>query len=107
MRDVGSGFDITIIITYLDHRNQISHEIFSSYLTPFNQCLQQAVQAGVHDLSTPPGLMTLDKEVARQAETLAYLQDFRLMMFITLSAVPMTLLLSAPAKNSQSVLGMD
>jgi len=37
--------------------------------------------------------MAIDAEVMRQASTLAYLQDFRLMMWITLSALPLILLL--------------
>jgi DHA2 family multidrug resistance protein len=44
--------------------------------------------------------MKLDREVVRQASILAYLQDYRLMIFITLPAAPMTLLLWAPAKRT-------
>ncbi|WP_342244550.1 DHA2 family efflux MFS transporter permease subunit [Pseudomonas sp. OTU5201] len=107
MRNVGSGIGISIVITYLGHRTQFNHEVFTSYLTPFNQSLQQAVQAGVYHLGTPEGLMKLDREVTRQASTLAYLQDFRLMMFITLIAVPMTLLLRAPGRSAQPAPVMD
>ncbi|MBU3739756.1 MAG: EmrB/QacA family drug resistance transporter, partial [Rhodoferax sp.] len=55
--------------------------------------VQQAVQLGAVQLGTPAGLMAIDGEVTRQAATLAYLQDFRLMMWITLSAIPLILLL--------------
>ncbi|MDH4565239.1 DHA2 family efflux MFS transporter permease subunit [Pseudomonas sp. BN414] len=106
LRNVGSGIGISIVITYLGHRTQINHEVFSSYLTPFSQPLQQAVQAGAYNLNTPAGLMTLDRDVTRQASTLAYLQDFRLMMFITLAAIPMTLFLRA-GRRSKPELVMD
>ncbi|MDT4812283.1 hypothetical protein FQZ97_452420 [compost metagenome] len=107
LRNVGSGIGISIVITYLWHRTQINHEVFASYLTPFHQPLQHAVQAGVYDLDTVAGLMKLDREVARQASTLAYLQDFRLMMFITLAAVPLTLLLQAPDRNAKPPLASE
>ena len=42
----------------------------------------------------------LDAEVNRQAATLAYLQDFRLMMWVAVAAAPLLLLLRAPAKGS-------
>ena len=58
------------------------------------------MEAGAIDLSTPQGLSALDAEVNRQAATLAYLQDFRLMMWVTLAATPLLLLLRAPAKGS-------
>lgn len=38
----------------------------------------------------------LNGEVTRQAAMLAYLQDFRLMMFLTLAVIPMIVLLRAP-----------
>ena len=42
----------------------------------------------------------LNNEVNRQASTLAYLQDFRLMMWITLATLPMILLLRGPEKKA-------
>lgn len=39
-------------------------------------------------------------EVTRQAATLAYLQDFRLMMWIMLAAISLIVLLRAPLKRA-------
>ena len=63
---------------------------------------RQAAEAGAYNLSTPQGLATINAEVTRQAATLAYLQDFRLMMWITLAAVPLIALLRAPATQAVS-----
>ncbi len=60
---------------------------------PFSMPLRQAVEQGAADLSSPQGLMALDGLVDRQAATLACLQDFRLMMGVTLAALPLLLLL--------------
>jgi len=40
--------------------------------------------------------------VTRQAEALAYLQDFRLMMWVTLIALPLVLLLKGTNKQAQA-----
>jgi len=45
------------------------------------------------------GLMAVNAEITRQAATLAYSQDFRLMMWVTLCAIPLILLLRNPVKN--------
>ena len=45
----------------------------------------------------PQGLAAINAEVTRQAASLAYLQDFRLMMWITLAAIPLIVLPRAPA----------
>lgn len=96
MRNIGSSIGISVVITYLAQRTQINHAAFVDYLNPFSLALRQAVESGTYDLSTPQGLLVLNGEVTRQAATLAYLQDFRLMMWITLIAIPLIALLRAP-----------
>lgn len=55
------------------------------------------------DLGTPLGLSLVDAQVTRQAATLAYLQDFRLMMWVTLSAIPLLFLLRPPQRKNGGV----
>ncbi|MDO9179623.1 MAG: DHA2 family efflux MFS transporter permease subunit [Agitococcus sp.] len=95
-RNLGSSIGISVVITYLAQHVQINHAAFAEAVNPFNMALSQAVDAGTYSLSTPEGLAALDSEVNRQAATLAYLQDFRLMMWISLAALPMILLLRGP-----------
>ncbi|WP_044872424.1 DHA2 family efflux MFS transporter permease subunit [Pseudomonas sp. LFM046] len=99
-RNVGSGIGISVVISYLAQRTQINHAVFSDFVTPFNQALVQATENGAIDLSTPAGLVALNVEVTRQAAILAYLQDFRLMMFVTLASLPLLLLLRKPPKTA-------
>jgi DHA2 family multidrug resistance protein len=99
-RNVGSGIGISVVISYLAQRTQINHAVFSDFVTPFNQALVQATENGAIDLSTPAGLVALNVEVTRQAAILAYLQDFRLMMFVTLASLPLLLLLRRPPKTA-------
>ncbi|HEY0663557.1 MAG TPA: DHA2 family efflux MFS transporter permease subunit [Thiobacillaceae bacterium] len=100
MRNIGSSIGISLVVTYLAQRTQANHAAFADYLSPFSLALSQASEAGVYDLSSVQGLAALNGEVTRQAATLAYLQDFRLMMWITLAAVPLVFLLRGPAGRS-------
>ncbi|HEY0664244.1 MAG TPA: DHA2 family efflux MFS transporter permease subunit [Thiobacillaceae bacterium] len=97
MRNIGSSIGISVVVTYLAQRTQANHAAFANDINPFNLALRQATEAGVYNLTTPQGLAAINGEVTRQAATLAYLQDFRLMMWITLAALPLILLLRAPA----------
>ncbi|MNV77109.1 hypothetical protein D3C71_1705050 [compost metagenome] len=97
MRNIGSSIGISVVITYLAQRTQMNHEVFASYITPFNTGLQQGMGAAA--LMTPKGLAMLNGEVTRQASLLAYLQDFRLMMWVSLCAVPLVVLLRAPGRS--------
>ena len=71
-------------------------ETFADYINPFSLPLRQAIEAGAYSLSSPQGLAAINAEVTRQAAMLAYLQDFRLMMWVTLAAVPLVFLLRPP-----------
>jgi DHA2 family multidrug resistance protein len=103
MRNIGSSIGISVVITNLAQNMQTNHAAFSEYINPFSLPLRQAVEAGVYQLNTEQGLLAINSEVTRQAATLAYLQDFRLMMWITLCAVPLILLLRSPAKKPSAV----
>jgi DHA2 family multidrug resistance protein len=98
MRNIGSSIGISVVITYLAQRTQANHAAFADSINPFNLALRRAVEVGAVNLSTPEGLSAINAEVTRQAATLAYLQDFRLMMFVTLSALPLIFLLGKPAR---------
>lgn len=93
VRSIGSSIGISLVITYLAQQTQVNHAMLSGHIDPLRLPVQQAVQLGAVQLGTPAGLMAIDGEVTRQAATLAYLQDFRLMMWITLCAIPLILLL--------------
>ncbi len=100
VRNIGSSIGISVVITYLSQRTQANHAALADYVNPFSLPLRQAVESGAYNLASPQGLAAIDGEVTRQAATLAYLQDFRLMMFITLAAIPLIVLLRAPARRA-------
>lgn len=99
MRNIGSSIGISVVITYLAQRTQVNHAAFADYINPFSIALRQATESGAMNIVTPEGLAMINAEVTRQAATLAYLQDFRLMMWVTLAAVPLLFLLKAPPKT--------
>ena len=62
-------------------------------LRPDNPLAQAPYLAAPFSLSTPSGIEALNAEVTRQAAMVAYVDDFRLIMWIALAAVPLLLLL--------------
>jgi DHA2 family multidrug resistance protein len=102
MRNIGSSIGISIVISYLAQRVQINHAAYADYIDLSRLPLQQAVESGAIDLASPQGLARVNQLLNQQAATLAYLQDFRLMMWITLAAMPLLLLLRQPARTQPS-----
>jgi MFS transporter, DHA2 family, multidrug resistance protein len=99
MRNIGSSIGISLVISYLAHRMQVNHAALAGTITPTNLALRHAAQVGVYNLGSPAGIAAINAQVSRQAATLAYLQDFRMMMWITLGSLPLIVLLRAPAKS--------
>ena len=99
LRNIGSSIGISIVATYLTQQTQINHAIFSEFVNPFNLGLTLAEQAGAYSTQSVQGLAALNAMVNGQAATLAYLQDFRLMMWVTVCALPLVFILSGPAKR--------
>jgi DHA2 family multidrug resistance protein len=97
VRNIGSSIGISVVISYLASRTQANHAAFASYVQPSNLALRHAVESGIVSLASPAGLAAVNAAVTRQAATLAYLQDFRLMMWVSLAALPLVLLLRKPA----------
>jgi DHA2 family multidrug resistance protein len=100
-RNIGSSIGISVVISQLQQSVQKNHAAFADYITSFNLPLKQVMQGGIWNIHTTQGLASLNAEVTRQASTLAYLQDFRLMMWITLSALPLIVFLKAPAPQAK------
>jgi len=103
MRNIGSSIGVSLVVAELARCTQRNHAVFAESIDPFRPALREAVERGIYDLGTPAGLMALDAEVKIQSATLAYLQDFRLMMFVTLGAVPLLLLLRHTGRKNDAV----
>ncbi|MCO5107334.1 MAG: DHA2 family efflux MFS transporter permease subunit [Burkholderiaceae bacterium] len=93
VRNIGMSIGVSVVITMLSSNLQANHAGLAQFIEPFSFALRQAAASGAVDPGSPLGLSLLDAEVTRQAATLAYLQDFRMMTWVTLAALPLVLLL--------------
>lgn len=93
IRNIGMSIGVSVVITMLARWTQSGHAALVQYINPFSLPLRAAVDAGALDPGSAQGLALIEAEVVRQAATLAYLQDFRLMMWVTIAAMPLILLL--------------
>ena len=103
VRNIGSSVGISIVMTLLSRNTQISHAEIASRLTPFGD---NAAQVGAL-MQGSGGLAALNAEVTRQAGGIAFLNDFWLMMVMTLAAMPLLLLLRPVATRSAPAVVAD
>ncbi|HQQ75402.1 MAG TPA: MDR family MFS transporter, partial [Pseudomonadales bacterium] len=91
VRNIGSGIGISVVVTQLADNIQRNHAILSEHISPFNHLLDWGVLPQILNTQTQQGLALLDGLVLKQAVQLAYLQDFYLIMWMTLIIVPLAL----------------
>ena len=90
VRNVGSSVGISVVETLLTRNTQMMHSRLGEQITPYNDVLHsQSLTA----LPTTHGLAMLNHSVNDQAAMIAYNNDFKLMMVLTLCAIPLVLLL--------------
>ncbi len=103
IRNIGSSVGISIVTTLLARNLQINHAELGAHLQGFGAG-GSLLQGSLGELSSAEytsTLLYLDALVNKEAATIAYLNDFRLMMLVVLLSTPMLLILKAvPADAS-------
>lgn len=96
-RNLGSSIGISIVMAVLSRGIQTNHAYLSEYVTPFSTGMSINQIPGILGTQAGAALALVDAEITRQAATIAYTNDFRLMMWIVILAAPLVLLLRRPA----------
>src|SRR5580765_5323778 len=93
MRNIGSSIGISMVFAYLTSKTTEMHARLTEQVTPFNDALQMPDVAGNLNVHTDTGRALLDAIVTQQASMLAYLNDFKLLMVLTLAVIPLILII--------------
>jgi DHA2 family multidrug resistance protein len=96
LRNIGSSVGISIVQALLTEGMARAHAQLSTDINYANPVLQ-SLPSAMNSYSAH-GLAMLDMEVNRQAAMMAYVDDFRIMMWVTLLTMPL-LLLMRPAQK--------
>ncbi len=96
MRNIGSSIGISIVIAELVRLTQANHADLGAHISAFAPAV--AVRMPALLTGDPQVLAIVNGMVTQQALMISYLDDFKLMMFITLAAMPIVLLLRPPKK---------
>jgi DHA2 family multidrug resistance protein len=101
IRNIGSSTGISMVQTMLVRNTAISHADLVEHITYANPAWNQSAAAAAFDVTQPSGVAALDAVVAQQASMIAYLDDFRLMLYLTLATIPLLILIRTPRRIDQ------
>jgi MFS transporter, DHA2 family, multidrug resistance protein len=89
MRNLGSAIGISITGALLETNTQVNHALIAADVNPFNRALQTGGAVRLWNPATARGLALLNREVTRQAQIIAYVDDFKLMLVLAIIVLPL------------------
>ena len=96
LRNLGSSIGVSVVIFMLARNTQIMHAELVHNASPLNPALRIFPADQIWNLKTLAGRAALNMEITRQAEIIAYMNDYKLLAILTLAAAPLVLLLGKP-----------
>ena len=99
-RNIGAAIGVSVTTSLLAHNAQALHEVIGASVNPFNRALQ-ALGSATHwlDPTQRHGATMLDQMINHQAQIIAYVDDYVLMIFTTLPALLLLLLMRRPRQR--------
>jgi DHA2 family multidrug resistance protein len=99
VRNVGSSIGISLVQTMLVRNTVIAHASLTERVTSSSAAWHNPAIAKAYDVGTSGGAAFLDRAVAQQAAMIGYIDDFWLMLFLTLAVIPLLLLIRPPQRQ--------
>jgi MFS transporter, DHA2 family, multidrug resistance protein len=96
-RNIGSSAGISIVNALLTHNTQINHANIVEHVTAVNRAFEDPAIAHYWNPLTAAGRAALDAMVTRQAQIIAYMDNYKLLMIATLAALPLLLVFRSPS----------
>ena len=100
-RNIGSSVGISVVNVLLTRNTAINHASIAAHVTPTNRGFEDAMISTVWNPVTAAGRAALDAMVTRQAEIIAYIDDYKLLMVATLAVLPLLVVFKKPAKGEK------
>jgi DHA2 family multidrug resistance protein len=101
-RNIGASAGISVVTALLARNIQTNHQVLGGHITGYSLSSIDPSIASLFGSAGESVTALIDATVNQQAAMIAYLDDFKLMMFLTAAALPLVLLLRRPPKPEKS-----
>ena len=98
VRNMGGSAGISVIEAVQTHNSEVAHADLAAHVSRSDPTLLAYLPSQL-SLNSTAGLDALNGEITRQSAMVAYVDDFKLLIFLSVGAIPLLLLLRAPKKK--------
>jgi DHA2 family multidrug resistance protein len=95
-RNIGSSIGISVVNALLIRNTQINHADIVQNVTAVNRALDNPNVAHFWSPFTESGRAALDAVITQQAQIIAYMDDYKLLMIATLAVLPLLIVFRKP-----------
>jgi DHA2 family multidrug resistance protein len=99
IRNIGSSIGISLVQTMLVRNTVAAHASLTDRITYANPAWDVPAVASIYNLKMPSGAAALDAMITQQAAMIAYVDDFVLMLALTVLVMPLILLIQPPRRG--------
>ncbi|MGA7788550.1 MAG: DHA2 family efflux MFS transporter permease subunit [Xanthobacteraceae bacterium] len=106
-RNIGSSVGISVVNALLTRNTQVNHADIAAHVTAVNRGFDNPAVAHFWDPLTAAGRAALDAVITQQAQVIAYIDDYKLLMIATLAVFPLLMVFrrsSRPAGADMPVM---
>ena len=98
-RNIGSSVGISVVNSLLTRNTQVNHAEIASHVTSVNRGFEDPAIAQFWNPLSAAGRAALDAVITRQAQIIAYIDDYKLLMIATLAVVPLLIIFTKPSRD--------
>jgi DHA2 family multidrug resistance protein len=96
-RNIGSSVGISVVNALLTQNTQINHAAIATFVNPTNRAFEAPDIARFWNPLAAAGRAALDAVITRQAQIIAYIDDYQLLMIATLAVIPLLIVFRRPS----------
>ncbi len=90
-RNIGSSVGISVVNALLTRNTQVNHADIAQHVTAVNRAFEGPAITQFWNPLTAAGRAALDAVITRQAQIIAYIDDYKLLMIATLVVIPLVI----------------
>jgi MFS transporter, DHA2 family, multidrug resistance protein len=98
-RNIGSSVGISVVNSLLTRNTQVNHAEIASHVTSVNRVFEDPAIAQFWNPLSAAGRAALDAVITRQAQIIAYIDDYKLLMIATLAVIPLLIIFTKPPRS--------
>jgi DHA2 family multidrug resistance protein len=99
-RNIGSSIGISVVNSLLTRNTQVNHAEIARNVTSVNRAFEDLAITQFWDPISAAGRTALDAVITRQAQIIAYIDDYKLLMIATLAAIPLLIIFQRPPRTA-------